>query len=110
MNSSDPFPEIAQGLLKKTKAGQAKWTQGPNENEFELKLPQSKIRIAYESPTAELDYVSFSFFAQDGNRAGVWEVHEGDDHWPVGQELYYLVSRDVTGLGKVLADVENFIK
>ena len=118
---------IAQSLLAKTRAGQANWTRAPGDDlRYELRLPESRIVLAYLSPRVEPDYLSLQLHTLSGVAVGALEAdepepgeplnppddwateraeHEAD--WMVLQPLFDEVHRSVTGWDKVMKDVET---
>lgn len=119
--------KIAQSLLEKTRAGQANWVPAAGADlQYELKLPESRIVLAYLSPRVEPDYLSLRLHTLSGVAVGALEADEPepgeplnppDDwaterteqevDWKALQPLFVEVHRSVTGWDKVMKDVET---
>ncbi len=118
---------IAQSLLAKTRAGQANWIRAAGADlQYELRLPESRVVLAYLSPRVEPDYLSLQLHTLNGIAVGALEAdepepgeplnpadewaaeraeHEAD--WNVLRPLFDEVHRSVTGWDRVVKDVET---
>lgn len=106
---------LAEGLLKKTKAGQVNWVRNSDEASYEVLLPQSRIRTWYTAPRAAPDTISLGFYNPKAELIGVLSANKPDPgdvpeaDWPLLESLYAEVHRTVSGWDKVLAEVESAI-
>jgi hypothetical protein len=104
------FPEIAKGLLEKTRQQRADWREhGRQENTFVLPLQNSHIQIQRISPPTEPDCINLTFFNEERKAVGRWIVQEGDEAWELVSELYGLIVKKITGWDKVLEEIEAFL-
>lgn len=104
------YPEIALGLLKKTKDGSAIWECDVLPKSFILHLPASSIILSYIVPKAEVERVVLRLCRKDLTQVGVWTVEEDLEHWGLVVELFSTVERQVLGWDMVLEDVEAFLQ
>jgi hypothetical protein len=111
MIPKDKFPEIARGLLEKTRQRKAAWEENTSSRGGHvLKLKDSIIWINYFSPPTEPDYIMLVFMNKEGRDVGSWTVTEGEDHWDLVSELYGQIEKTITGWDRVLEDIEAFLK
>lgn len=76
--------KIAQSLLEKTRAGQANWVPAAGADlQYELKLPESRIVLAYLSPRVEPDYLSLRLHTLSGVAVGALEADEPEPGEPL---------------------------
>lgn len=109
MIPAEKYPEIAKGLLDKTRQGKVEW-RAMEGGAFGVTLPRSTIIVGLKSSDTAPDRFFLLLIRQsDARPAGSWNVEEGDEHWDLATALYSEVSRRVTGWDKVLEDVEKFI-
>jgi hypothetical protein len=109
MNPEDKYPEIAKGLLEKTRQRKAVWDEGP-ESSFILNLKNSAIRVKLISPPTEVDSITLAFLNKAGREVDTWTVQDGDLHWDLAKDLYRQIAKNVAGWDKVLEDIEAFLK
>lgn len=109
MAPTEKFEKILHGLLEKTKKNKIAWKITGPKDIFMVSFPNSKIKMSWQSPETEPDYIQFEFLGTDGARALSFAVAEGDELWPIAQELFSEVERIVTGWDKVLEDVEKHL-
>ena len=122
MIPNEKIRSIVNGLLERSQKNEANWIAAPtppgstvvgpglirgrNEpNAFLLQLPASKVKIEYCSPPTEPDYVRLDFLKSDGANVGGWTVHDGEDDWPLLQDLFFEASRRGIGWDSVLDEV-----
>ncbi len=107
----DEFSQIVTGLLKKTKERKIPWRRDDAPNDaFRFSSPEFSLFLIRESPRAEPDYIKLEFTGPKGEQAGKWKVWEGDEDWPLAEELYAEVYRSVHGSDRVFDGVKRFIE
>ena len=60
------YPEIASGLLEKTKNGSARWHGNDSPRSYSLRLPASRILLSFVSPRTEFDQIVMQLCKPDG--------------------------------------------
>jgi hypothetical protein len=106
------YPEIAKGLLEKTRRGNVNWSEQANQRNqsgYRLDLPESVIELNYCTPDTEPNFFQLKLFNKNGRIVGSWFVSEGDERWSVLDDLYSEITRRLTGWDKVLEDVKKFV-
>lgn len=108
--------EIAEALLKKSRADQVNWQLAKSafatilNRSYVIKLPQSSVEIEYFSPKSEPDSVRISIRNNSGNVVGSLTAEEGDEDWDRLRDLHSEAERRVTGWDEALSDIEKSIK
>ena len=106
---------LAEGLLRRTMAGQVNWAKSSDDGPYEVRLPHSRLRLWYTTPRVESDSISLGFYNSKGDLVGKLSAYkpepedEPEADWPLLESLYAEVHRSVTGWDKVLAEVESAI-
>ena len=109
MIPNEKYREIASQLLAKSRANEVNWQAGSSKPSpsYDVRLPESVIRVAQISPSTEPDYVRVSLCKPNGQPVDHWIVEEGDPDWELAYSLYTEAHRCVTGWDRVLTDVEK---
>jgi hypothetical protein len=112
----EKLKEIAEMLLKRTKANEVQWGKVDTSAYgafLIVRFPKSYIRVRYISPRTESDFVEMQVWSagnemvaslQQAEAAGDEEV---DEDWRLLRDLYYEAFRSATNWDEVLGDVKN---
>jgi len=122
------YRDIAEGLLRKTRVGDAGWKIADeiphaggfisdssremtdlSHYEFRLDLPTAIIELKRLSPRTEPDIVRMRVTQRDETWIDIWNVQEGDEDWRLFDELYQAARLRVAGWDDFLNDLARTI-
>lgn len=107
--------EIAERLLEKTRANEARWKFHETDDfGCELVLPTSSIELLPEAARGGPEGIRMivNRLSDDVGAMPVseWFVREGEADWELLHDLYDLASKRVYGWDTVLQEVENAVR
>jgi hypothetical protein len=122
--------QIAEQLLEKSRANEVAWkreadttpTLGipmvpvvrarflPEPFEYVLHLPNSQVRLKYNSRSTAPDNVVMRLCHSDGSEVGQFSAEENEDDWKLLADLYTEAHRSVTGWDQVVNDISRAVR
>lgn len=113
MIPNEKYREIASHLLERSRAEKVNWQRPRRVHDanggYEVRLPESMIRVLFYSPRTQPDYVRISLCKPNGEAVGDWLVEAGDEDWELAHNLFSEAHRLVSGWDRVLNDIEKSI-
>lgn len=120
MIPSDKIKGLLQQLLARSRADEVRWNKeksvygyGAHQTWYQLRFPNSLIRIGYVSPETEPDYYEIRVESADGHQVlgtvTAFADEDGSEWYTLLEAAFDEAERHVTGWDRALAELEDAI-